>query len=196
MSEDIKQDVAEDEAAPQAEAAEATSETEGDDSAAPGSDEVIARLEAEKLDLQDKLLRSIAEVDNVRKRAAREAADARTFGIERFAQDLLSVSDNLARALAALSEEDRSALGEGGQSLLGGIEMTQKELHAVLARHGVTAVDAAPGGAFDPNLHQAVSQVPSDQPSGTIAQTFQSGWKISDRVLRAAMVAVSTGPAN
>ena len=74
--------------------------------------------------------------------------------------------------------------------------MTQKELHTVLARHGVTAIDAAPGAAFDPNQHQAVSQIPSDQPSGTIAETFQSGWKIGERVLRAAMVAVSAGPAN
>ena len=76
------------------------------------------------------------------------------------------------------------------------MKMTQKELHRVLAKHGVTAVDAAPGASFDPNLHQAVSQIPSDQPSGTIAETFQSGWKIGERVLRAAMVAVSAGKAS
>lgn len=174
----------------EAEAAEAEA------SAVPTPEEIIAALEAEKAELQDKLLRSIAEVDNIKKRAAREMADARVFAIERFAGDLLSVSDNLARAMDALDADTRASLSEGGQSLMGGIEMTQKELHTVLARHGVTAIDAAPGAAFDPNLHQAVSQIPSDKPSGSIAQTFQSGWKIGERTLRAAMVAVSTGPAN
>ena len=159
------------------------------------ADQIIA-LEAEKADLSDKLLRSLAEVDNVRKRAAREVTDARAYAIEKFAGDLLSVSDNLSRAMEALGNVDRDALSEAGRGLLGGIEMTQKELHAVLARHGVTAIDAAPGAAFDPNFHQAVSQIPSDVPSGAIAQTFQSGWKIGERTLRAAMVAVSAGPAN
>lgn len=162
----------------------------------PGPDERIAELEAETSDLKDKLLRSLAEVDNVRKRAAREVVDARAYAIEKFAGDLLSVSDNLARALQALPEPDRHDLSEAGKGLLGGIEMTEKELHAVMARHGMTVIDAAPGAAFDPNQHQAVSQVPSDQPSGAIAETYQSGWKIGDRVLRAAMVAVSTGPAD
>jgi len=185
---------------------EAAPETEADDTevteavpeeaAAPALEEQVAALETEKADLTDKLLRSLAEVDNVRKRATREVSDARVYAIEKFAGDLLSVSDNLARALDALSDEDRAALSEGGQGLLGGIEMTQKELHSVLARHGVTAIDAAPGAAFDPNFHQAVSQIPSDVPSGAIAQTFQNGWKIGDRTLRAAMVAVSAGPAN
>lgn len=167
-----------------------------EETAPPTPDDQIIALEAEKAELTDKLLRSLAEVDNVRKRAAREVADARVFAIEKFAGDLLSVSDNLNRALQSLGEDDRATLSPGGQGLLGGIEMTQKELHAVLARHGVVAIDAAPGAAFDPNLHQAVSQIPSDAPSGAIAQTFQSGWKIGERTLRAAMVAVSTGPAN
>ncbi len=156
----------------------------------------IEALQAETADLKDKLLRSLAEVDNVRKRAVREAADARVYAIEKFAGDLLSVADNLSRALDALPEDDRAALSQAGQGLLGGIEMTHKELHTVLARHGVKEVEAAPGADFDPNLHQAVTQVPSQQPAGSIAQTFQSGWKIGDRTLRAAMVAVSTGPAD
>lgn len=197
MNEDIKQDAPENEAGAEDLAGQETAAAaETAEVQQPSSEEIIAGLEAEKMELQDKLLRSIAEVDNVRKRSARETADARVYAIERFAQDLLSVADNLSRALGALSDEDRAALGDAGKSLLGGIEMTQKELHTALARHGVTSIDAAPGAAFDPNLHQAVSQVPSDQPSGAIAQTFQNGWKISDRVLRAAMVAVSTGPAN
>lgn len=159
-------------------------------------EERFAALEAEAADLKDKLLRTLAEAENIRKRSEKQVADARTYAIERFAGDLLGVSDNLSRALDALDEAARADLSESGAALLGGVEMTQKELHAALARHGVTAIDAAPGAAFDPNLHQAVSQIPSDQPSGSIAEPFAPGWKIGDRVLRAAIVAVSTGPAS
>ncbi len=159
----------------------------------PTPEERIIELEAQAAELNDKLLRTLAEMDNVRKRAERQVADARVYAVEKFAGDLLPVSDNLARALEALDDEAREALSDAGRGLLGGVEMTQKELHAVMARHNVTAIDAAAGSAFDPNLHQAVSQIPSDQPAGTIAEPFQPGWKIGDRVLRAAMVAVSTG---
>ncbi|MEO1643094.1 MAG: nucleotide exchange factor GrpE, partial [Pseudomonadota bacterium] len=99
-------------------------------------------------------------------------------------------------ALHALPEAEREALTDGGKGLLGGIEMTQKELHTVLTRHGVTEISAEPGEAFDPNLHQAVTNVPSEHPNGTIASLFQGGWRIGDRTLRAAMVAVSAGAAN
>ncbi|GGB78931.1 MULTISPECIES: nucleotide exchange factor GrpE [Henriciella] len=163
------------------------------DNGEPTPETRIAELEGEILGLKDQVLRTLAEADNVRKRAAKEVADARVYAVEKFAADLLNVSDNLARALGALPDEEREVLTEAGKNLLGGIEMTQKELHTVLARHGVTAIDAAPGATFDPNMHQAVSQIPSDQPSGTIAETFQSGWKIGERTLRAAMVAVSAG---
>ena len=156
----------------------------------------IAALEAEKEGLRDQLLRTLAEMENVRKRAEREKADARTYGIERFAGDVLSVSDNLARALEALPEAEKAALTEAGKNLFDGIEMTQNELHNVLARHGVTAIEAEPGAPFDPNLHQAVANIPSEHPNGAIASLFQAGWRIGDRTLRAAMVAVSAGPAN
>ncbi|WP_084398135.1 nucleotide exchange factor GrpE [Henriciella aquimarina] len=158
------------------------------------SDETrIAELEGEVAALKDQVLRAHAEMENIRKRAGREVADARVYAVEKFAGDLLSVSDNLARALAALPDDERAQLTEAGENLLGGIEMTQKELHTKLAKHGVVAIDAEPGATFDPNMHEAVSQIPSEHPSGTIAQTFQNGWKIGDRVLRAAMVAVSAG---
>jgi len=75
-----------------------------------------------------------------------------------------------------------------------GVELTEKEFIATMSRHGVTIVDSLQGTEFDPNVHQAVAQIPSDQPEGTIAEPFQTGWKIGDRTLRAAMVAVSTGP--
>lgn len=156
----------------------------------------IAALEAELAEANEQTLRAVADLQNTRRRVEREIADVKTYAIARFAEDLLSVSDNLARALTALPEADRATLSEAGRNLLGGIEMTEKELHAALARHGVVAVDAVPGAVFDPNLHQAVSQVPSPHPAGTIAETYQSGWKIGDRTLRAAMVAVSAGPAN
>ncbi|MEQ8557179.1 MAG: nucleotide exchange factor GrpE [Henriciella sp.] len=166
------------------------------DNEEPDAETRIAELEGEAMALKDQVLRAHAEMDNIRKRAAKEVADTRVYAVEKFAGDLLNVSDNLSRALAALPDDERAQLTEAGQNLLGGIEMTQKELHTVLARHGVTAIDAAPGATFDPNQHQAVSQIPSDQPSGAIAETFQTGWKIGERVLRAAMVAVSSGKVN
>jgi molecular chaperone GrpE len=162
----------------------------------PDAETQIAELEGEVTALKDQVLRAHAEMENVRKRSQKEIVDARTYAVEKFAGDLLSVSDNLARALAALPDDEREALTEAGQNLLGGVEMTQKELHAKLAKHGVTAIDAEPGATFDPNKHEAVSQIPSQHPSGTIAETFQSGWKIGERTLRAAIVAVSSGPAN
>ena len=157
------------------------------------ADRLIA-MEAEKTAIKDQLLRSMAEMENIRKRAERKVAEARVFAIEKFAGDLLNVSDNLARALSALTDEARADLSDAGKSLLEGIELTEKELIATMARHGVTTVDSIAGTEFDPNVHQAVAQIPSDQPEGTVAEPFQTGWKIGDRTLRAAMVAVSTGP--
>lgn len=153
----------------------------------------IAELEAERDAIKDQLVRTMADMDNLRKRTEKQVADSRIYAVEKFAGDLLSVSDNMTRALGAVSDEAKGELSEQGQSLLAGIEMTQKELHAAFARNGVIAIDAAPGASFDPNFHQAISQIPSDQPNGTVAETFQSGWKIGDRTLRAAMVAVSSG---
>ena len=141
------------------------------------------------------MLRTLADTENVRKRSQKEVADARIYAVEKFALDLLAVSDNLSSALDVLSEEDREALSEKGKNLLEGVEMTQKNLHAIFARNNVVAMDASPGVPFDPNMHEAVSRIPSDAPAQTIAAVFQTGWKIKDRTLRAAMVAVSLGPA-
>jgi molecular chaperone GrpE len=156
----------------------------------------IAELEGEVALHKDRVLRTLAEAENARRRHERQIADERVFAIEKFARDLLSVSDNLGRALETLTPQSLEALGETGRTLVTGVEMTQKSLHATFARHGVTALDAAPGATFDPNLHQAVTQIPSDQPKGTIAVCFTPGWRLGDRVLRAAMVAVSLGAAN
>jgi molecular chaperone GrpE len=155
----------------------------------------LNKLEAERDDLKEQILRALAETENVRKRANRQIEEARVYAVEKFARDLLSVSDNLARAASSLPADFLAALPDNVRTALEGVDLTQKELHAALSRHGVTAVDASPGAAFDPALHQAVTQIPSSHPQGTVAETFQSGWKIGDRTLRAAMVAVSAGPA-
>jgi molecular chaperone GrpE len=156
--------------------------------------EQVAALEKERDELKDHMLRALAETDNVRKRANRQIEDARIYAVEKFARDLLAVSDNLARAIESVPAGVRTELPESVRTALDGVELTQKELVAVLARHGVTAIDASPGAAFDPALHQAVTQIPSIHPAGSVAQLFQSGWRIGDRTLRAAMVAVSAGP--
>lgn len=172
-------------------------EQAADDTAAAEAEiDPIVKLEVEKEELRDQLLRTMAEMDNTRKRGQRQIAEASIYAIEKFAGDLLSVSDNLGRALESLSDEDKTGLSDGGKSLLSGIEMTQKDLHAALARHGVTAIAAEPGETFDPNLHQAVANIPSEYANGTIASCFQPGWKIGERTLRAAMVAVSAGAAS
>ena len=172
----------------------ATVAHEGDgDGAGADAAARVAELEFEVGALKDKLLRALADMENVRRRAERQTAEERTYAIERFARDMLSVSDNFARALEAVDAAALAEMSEKGRSLFDGVAMTHKELHAVFARHGVKAVSAAPGDAFNPHIHEAVTQIPSPHPKGTIAQTFAPGWTIGDRVLRAAMCAVSAG---
>jgi molecular chaperone GrpE len=168
---------------------------------APGSHPIVRQLvdqvtalEKERDDLNDRMMRALAETENVRKRSNRMIADERVYAVEKFARDVLAVADNLARALSALTPSDRAALPDGARTLIEGVELTEKELVAVLSRHGVTAIAAQPGDAFDPAHHQAVTQIPSPYPAGRVAELFQGGWKIGDRTLRAAMVAVSAGP--
>ena len=166
----------------------------GADAPKPDAGPVSAEhLQAVVAALRDQLLRAVADADNTRKRADREIAETRVYAVANFARDLLSVNDNLARALDVLTPEMRDGMREAGRTLLDGIEMTQKEFHAVLARHAVEPISADGGEAFDPNVHQAVAQIPSPHPAGAIVEVMQSGWKIGDRVLRAAMVAVSSG---
>ena len=154
----------------------------------------IEALEAELAALKDKALRAMADADNVKKRAEREVAAAKTYGIERFAVDMLSVHDNLSRALLNLDGKAKEDMGKNAQNLLDGIELTEKDLILTLSRHGVKAVPGV-GSKFDPNVHQAVANIPSDEDKGNVATVMQSGFKIGDRTLRAAMVAVSTGKA-
>jgi molecular chaperone GrpE len=163
--------------------------------AAPAPEEQVRVLAAAVDELRDKFLRAVAETDNVRKRAERDVADARTYGITGFARDVVAVADNLARALGAVSPEQRAAADETLKALLDGVDLTRRELQNTLKKHGVRELDPK-GEKFDPNFHQAMYEVPDPQvPAGTVVQVVQTGYAIGERVLRPAMVAVSKGGA-
>ncbi|PHR92999.1 MAG: nucleotide exchange factor GrpE [Robiginitomaculum sp.] len=153
----------------------------------------IEVLETELATMKDQALRAMAETENVKKRSEREVRAASTYAVERLAADMLSVSDNLGRAISMIDEESRGDLGKNARQLLDGIELTEKDLMAVFARHGIKSVPGK-GSKFDPNVHQAVTQVPSSETKGDVAELLQTGFTLGDRTLRAAMVAVSSGP--
>jgi molecular chaperone GrpE len=158
----------------------------------PGSVEVLAKEAAEA---RDKMLRTLAEMENLRKRTSREVADARTYGITGFARDVLDIADNLQRALDALPAEAREAADPGLKALIEGVELTERSLLNTLEKNGVKKFDPS-GGKFDPNFHQAMYEVPDPSvPAGTVVQVMQSGFMIGERVLRPALVGVSKGGA-
>ena len=173
---------------------EAVAQREEPEDDTPDPQARIEELETELANLKDQALRAMADAENVKKRAAKEVTAAKTYGIERFAVDVLSISDNLSRALLTIDGKAQDEMGENAKNLIAGIELTEKELMAVLARHGITSVPGK-GSKFDPNVHQAVAQVPSDEEKGNVAEVMQTGFKLGDRTLRAAMVSVSTGKA-
>ncbi len=155
-------------------------------------DAAVAQLEADKTDLKDKLLRSLAEMENLRRRTEKEVADARAYAVTAFARDMLSVSDNIRRALEAIPAEQRTSEGPL-KGFVDGIELTERELLKTLARHGVKEIAPA-GEKFDPNMHQAMFEVPdASVPNGTVVQVVQTGFSIGERVLRPALVGVSKG---
>lgn len=177
---------------PNAEGAEATpaetTETPERDALA-----VIEALNAENSQLKDRILRTLAEMENLRRRTEREVADAKTYGVTGFARDVLTVVDNLTRALEHAPAEARAAAEPQIQSVIEGVELTAQDLEAVLSRHGVKKLDPK-GHKFDPNFHQAIFEAPDESvPSGTVSQVVQTGWTIGDRVLRPAMVGISKG---
>ena len=156
---------------------------------------VIEALNAENSQLKDRVLRTLAEMENLRRRTEREVSDAKTYAVTGFARDILTVVDNLARALEHVSPEARTAADPQIQSVIEGVEITARDLEAVLGRHGVKRLDPK-GQKFDPNFHQAIFEVPDETlPAGAVSQVVQSGWTIGDRVLRPAMVGVSKGGA-
>ena len=159
----------------------------------PDAGAVIEALNAENSQLKDRVLRTLAEMENLRRRTEREVSDAKTYGVTSFARDMLTVVDNLARALEHVPAEARASADPQVRSVIEGIELTARDLEAVLGRHGVRKLDPK-GQKFDPNFHQAIFEAPDETvPSGTVAQVVQTGWTIGDRVLRPAMVGVSKG---
>ena len=162
--------------------------------AAEPADPAVA-LAKEAAELKDRLLRTLAEMENMRRRAEREVADARAYGIANFARDILAVADNMERALQALDAEIREKAEPGVKALLDGVELTERELIKVMEKHGITRIEPL-GQKFDPNRHQAIYEVPdASVPPGTVAQVVQPGYTIGERVLRPAMVGVSKGGA-
>lgn len=152
----------------------------------------IAELEAELAEAKSATLYARAEAQNLLRRAQKEAEDARTYAATGFARDILSVADNLTRALAAIPDELRE--DDKLKGLVTGLEATGRELDSVFARHGVSKIVAL-GETLDPNRHQAMMEVPSaDAEPGTVLQELQAGYMIKDRLLRPAMVAVAKKP--
>lgn len=168
----------------------ANAEAEAVDTAAPaeGENDEIAQLAEQVAALQQDLLYARAETQNVTRRKDKEIADAHAYAATKFARDILSVADNLGRALAALSDEQRA--DEGIKPLITGLEATERELLSVFERNGITRI-AAIGLPLDPNQHQAMLEIPSDKAPGTIVQEMQAGYMLKDRLLRPAMVGVA-----
>ncbi|MFK8254075.1 nucleotide exchange factor GrpE [Ancylobacter terrae] len=183
-----------------ADAPDAAASGAADATGTPGAEATIAalvaekeRLDAEVAGLKDKFLRAFAEADNIRRRAEREVADAKTYGIASFARDMLTVADDFGRALGAIDAEARAKAEGTLKTLLDGIELTERALAQTLTKHGVARIEAE-GAKFDPNLHQAMFEVPNPAvPSGTVVQVIQPGYTIGGRVLRPAMVGVARG---
>jgi molecular chaperone GrpE len=166
-----------------------------DQAAAPGAEagpDVLAEAQREAAEMKDKLLRTLAEMENLRRRTEREVSDARLYGISGFARDVLGVADNMQRAMQALGDELHD--NEAVKALVEGVELTERELLKVLEKHGVKRFSPL-GEKFDPNMHQAMYEVPDASAApGTVAQVVQDGYKIGERVLRPAMVAIYKAP--
>lgn len=153
----------------------------------------VAALTKEVAELKDKHLRALAEMENLRKRTEREIVDGRLYGIAGFARDVLGIADNMRRALDAVDADTRERADAGVKALVDGVELTERELHKMLEKHGIKKFEPL-GEKFDPNLHQAMFEVPDPAvPPGMVAQVVQAGYKIGERVLRPALVGVSKG---
>jgi molecular chaperone GrpE len=155
----------------------------------------VEALTKEAAEARDKMLRTLAEMENLRKRTSKEVADARTYGIQNFARDVLDIADNLQRALDAVPADTRAAADPGLKALIEGVELTERSLLNALEKNGVKKFDPS-GEKFDPNFQQAMYEVPdASVPSGTVVQVVQAGYTIGERVLRPALVAVAKGGA-
>ena len=166
------------------------SEVAGDGDTPP--EDLIAELEADLAAMKDQMLRALAEAENTRRRAERDRQEATKYGAVGLARDMLSVSDNLRRALEALPEDARD--GEGwAKDLIAGVELIEREVLDAFGKHGVVKLEPL-GEAFDHNFHQAMFELEDlEKPAGTVVQMLQPGYRLHDRLLRAAMVGVSKG---
>jgi molecular chaperone GrpE len=164
---------------------------EGEAAEGAGEQDRIAELTRELEDARGKVLYAQAETQNVRRRLEQEKLTAATYAATGFARDMLSVKDNLDRALAAMPDEVRE--DERIKPLITGIEATSRELDSIFTRNGITKV-VAMGEPLDPNRHQAMVEIPSDAEPGTIVQEMQAGYMIKDRLLRPALVGVARKP--
>ena len=183
----------EDEKAAASAAATETQATEETTTTEVETPDPVEALKAENADLRDKLLRTVAEMENLRKRTEREVSDTRSYAIAGFARDMLTATDSLSRALLVLPAEARDNADAAMKSLIEGIELTEREMQRLLAVHGVKPIEAE-GQKFDPHKHQAMFEVPDPtRPEGTVVQVVQTGYAIGDRVLRPAMVGVAKG---
>ncbi|KQT57247.1 molecular chaperone GrpE [Methylobacterium sp. Leaf456] len=169
------------------EAAQATVQSAGADA------EALAGAISERDEFKDRLLRTLAEMENLRRRTERDVADARTYAVTNFARDMLNAADNIRRALESVPAEARTSAEGAFKGLIEGIELTERDLAKTLERHGVKVVEPH-GQRFDPNRHQAMFEVPNTEvPNGTVVQVVQTGYVIGDRTLRPALVGVSKG---
>ncbi|ENN92541.1 nucleotide exchange factor GrpE [Bartonella schoenbuchensis] len=156
------------------------------------STDPLVDLQNENKELKNQLLRFAADMENLRRRTTRDVADARAYAITNFARDMLSVSDNLNRALEAIPEGAREN-DTGLKMLAEGVEMTERAMMTALERHGVKKIHPE-GQKFDPHFHQAMFEIPNtDVPDNTVQQVVQAGYIIGERVLRPAMVGVAKG---
>ncbi|KPH80938.1 heat shock protein GrpE [Bosea vaviloviae] len=167
------------------------------ESAPQSPEEIIqanfAKIEAERDDLKDKLLRTLADMENLRRRTEREISDAKAYAVTSFARDMLGSADNLRRALESLPETARTTDEPALKALIEGVDLTERDLLKVLERHGVRKIDPQ-GEKFDPNMHQAMFEAPDPEiAKGLVSKVVQSGYKIGERVLRPALVGVSAG---
>src|SRR6195952_563825 len=152
---------------------------------------VLEALKSEVEVLKDQRLRALAEVENIRRRADKEKTDASQYAVTKFARDMVGIADNFARALAAVPAGIRDAADPALKAVLDGVEATDRQLIQTLERYGVKAVDTS-DGKFDPNLHQAIAEVPAaGKPPGSIVDVMQTGFMIGERLLRPAMVTVA-----
>jgi molecular chaperone GrpE len=174
-------------------AALSAEESVAESGAAQAAPSEVETLQQENAGLKDRLLRALAEMENLRRRTEREVADAKVYGVANFARDMLGVADNLRRALDHLPAETRESADTAQKSLIEGVEVTERDFLSRLTRHGVKKLEPQ-GERFDPNLHEALFEIPDESvPAGTVVQVVESGYTIGDRMLRPAKVGVSKG---